>query len=118
MELLLILTYTAICYLAFKVFKIPLNKWTVPTAALGGIGLTTLVLLIMNYNHPFTSEARFYFFTTPMAPYVKGVVLDVPVKPNVPLKTGDVLYRFDPRPYEAVVQQKKAGLAEAELAIR
>ena len=114
MELLLILTYTAICYVAFKVFKIPLNKWTVPTAALGGVTQTILVLLVMNYNHPFTSEARFYFFTTPMAPYVKGVVLDVPVRPNVPLKKGDVLYRLDPRPYEAVVQQKKAALAEAE----
>lgn len=118
MELLLILTYTAICYVAFKVFKIPLNKWTIPTAALGGIGLTTLVLLMMNYNHPFTSEARFYFFTTPMAPYVKGVVLEVPVKPNVPLKKGDVLYRLDPRPYEAVVQQKKAAMAEAEQAVK
>ena len=107
MELLLILTYTAICYVAFKVFKIPLNKWTVPTAALGGVTQTILVLLVMNYNHPFTSEARFYFFTTPMAPYVKGVVLDVPVRPNVPLKKGDVLYRLDPRPYEAVVSKRR-----------
>jgi multidrug resistance efflux pump len=114
MELLLILTYTAICYLAFKVFRIPLNKWTIPTAALGGIFLLGLILLMMNYNHPFTSEARFYFFTTPMAPYVKGVVLEVPIKSNTPLKKGDVLYRLDPRPYEAVVMQKKAALAEAE----
>ena len=37
MELLLILTYTAICVAIFKIFRIPLNKWTLPTAALGGI---------------------------------------------------------------------------------
>ena len=37
MDLLLILTYTALCVVAFKVFKIPLNKWSVPTAALGGV---------------------------------------------------------------------------------
>mgnify|MGYP003543978106 CR=1 FL=1 len=37
MDLLLILTYTAICVGIFKIFKIPLNKWTVPTAVLGGV---------------------------------------------------------------------------------
>ena len=36
METLMILTYTAFCYTIFKIFKIPLNKWTVPTAVLGG----------------------------------------------------------------------------------
>ena len=36
MDLLLILTYGALCIAVFKIFKIPLNKWTVPTAALGG----------------------------------------------------------------------------------
>jgi hypothetical protein len=35
MDLLLILTYTAICHAIFKILKIPVNKWTVPTAALG-----------------------------------------------------------------------------------
>jgi hypothetical protein len=33
MELLLILTYTAICVAVFKIFRIPVNKWTLPTAA-------------------------------------------------------------------------------------
>ena len=37
MELLLILTYSAICVAVFKIFRIPVNKWTLPTAALGGI---------------------------------------------------------------------------------
>ena len=38
MDLLLILTYAGLCIAIFKIFKIPLNKWTVPTAVLGGIG--------------------------------------------------------------------------------
>ena len=38
----------------------------------------------------------------------------MPVKPNEPLKTGDVLFRIDPKPYEFEVQQRKALLAEAE----
>ena len=32
MELLLIMTYAAICVTVFKVFRLPVNKWTVPTA--------------------------------------------------------------------------------------
>jgi multidrug resistance efflux pump len=114
MELLLILTYTAICVAVFKIFRIPVNKWTLPTAALGGIFLITGIMLVMNYNHPFTKSARIYFATTPIMPTVKGRVIDVPVETNTQLKSGDVLFRIDPRPYQYIVDQKKALLAEAE----
>ncbi len=114
MELLLILTYSAICVAVFKIFRIPVNKWTLPTAVLGGIFLITGILLIMNYNHPFTKNARIYFATTPIMPNVKGRVTEVPVVPNAPLKQGDILFKIDPQPYQYVVDQKKALLAEAE----
>ena len=68
MDLLLILTYTAICIVVFKVFKIPLNKWTVPTAALGGVVLIGALILTMNYNHPYSEMSRQYFVTTPIVP--------------------------------------------------
>jgi multidrug resistance efflux pump len=114
MELLLILTYTAICFAVFKIFRIPVNKWTLPTAVLGGIFLISGILLIMNYNHPFTTNARIYFATTPIMPNVKGRVIEVPVEPNAPLNQGDTLFKIDPQPYQYVVDQKKALLAEAE----
>ena len=44
----MVLTYTAFCYAIFKIFKIPLNKWTVPTAILGGIVMIGTVVLLMN----------------------------------------------------------------------
>ena len=98
MELLLILTYFAICFAIFKIFKIPVNQWTLATAALGGIAGLFMLLMILNYNHPFTSNARIYFAVTPVLPTVKGRVTDVPVQQNMPLKQGDVLFRIDPRP--------------------
>src|SRR5580700_6823701 len=110
MELLLILIYVAICVGVFKVFRIPVNQWSLATAALGGIFGISLLLLIMNYNHPFTANARVYFSATPILPGVKGRVIEVPVVTNVPLKEGDVLFRLDPRPYQYVVDQKKASL--------
>ena len=101
MELLMILTYTAICVAVFKIFRIPVNKWTLPTAALGGIFLIAGILLVMNYNHPFSKNARIYFATTPIMPTVKGRVTEVPVKPNEPLKdgagtTGRQRHRYSP----------------------
>ena len=118
MELLLILIYTAICIAVFKIFRIPVNKWTLPTAVLGGIFMIGIILLVMNYNHPFSSNARIYFATTPILPDVKGRVIEVPVKSNTSLKEGDVLFRIDPQPYQYVVDQKKALLAEAETSVK
>src|SRR5437899_90884 len=114
MDLLVILTYVAFCYAGFKVFRIPVNQWTLATAVLGGIVGISLLLLTMNYNHPFSTNARIYFPVTPVMPSVKGRVIEVPVATNTPLKEGDVLFRIDPRPYEYVVQQRRAALAEAE----
>src|SRR5262245_6317855 len=111
MELLLILIYVAICWVIFKIFRIPVNQWSLATAALGGIIGISLLLLIMNYNHPFTNNARIYFAVTPVLPAVRGRVIEVPVQTNKPLKQGDVLFRIDPRPYQYVVDQKKAMLA-------
>ena len=118
MDLLLILTYTAFAYAAFKIFKIPVNKWTVPTAALGGIVLVSGLVLLMSYNHPFTNEGRIYFTSAPVIPAVRGPVIEVPVTSNVPLKKGDVLFRIDPRPYQFAVDEKRAALAEAEQNVR
>ena len=114
MELLLILIYVSLCYVVFKVFRIPVNQWSLATAALGGIIGIALLLLIMNYNHPFTTNARIYFAVTPVFPSVRGRVIEVPVQANMPLKQGDVLFRVDPKPFQYVVDQKQAALAEAE----
>ena len=114
MELLLVLIYVSICVVIFKLFRIPVNQWSLSTAALGGIFGIALLLLTMNYNHPFTSNARIYFPLTPILPTVKGRVIEVPVRSNTPLKEGDVLFRIDPKPFQYVVDEKKAALADAE----
>jgi multidrug resistance efflux pump len=55
---------------------------------------------------------------TPVLPGVKGRVTEVLVQANTPLKEGDVLFRIDPRPYEYVIDQKRAGIAEAEQTVK
>jgi multidrug resistance efflux pump len=113
MDLLLILTYAALAYTAFRVFKIPVNGFSLLTAALGGVFLIGALLLAMNYNHPFSKEARFYYNTTPIVPAVSGIVVEVPAKGGVHLKKGDVLFRINPEPFKNAVSAKEAALADA-----
>lgn len=114
MDLLLIMTYAALCIAIFKIFKIPLNKWTVPTAVLGGVVLIGTLILLMNYNHPFTQFGGQYYSTTPIVPSVKGKVVEVSAKANTPLKKGDPLFKIDPTLFEAELIRKQSALAEAE----
>ncbi|MGL5179956.1 MAG: HlyD family secretion protein, partial [Aeromonas veronii] len=108
MDLLLILTYTALCVAIFKIFRIPLNKWTVPTAALGGVLLIGTLIMLMNYNHPYSEMARNYYVSTPIVPLVKGRVVEVPVQANQPVKKGDVLFRLDDEPFRLKVDSLTA----------
>lgn len=110
MDLLLILTYTAICVAIFKIFRIPLNKWTVPTAVLGGVLIIGTLIMLMNYNHPYSEMARNYYISTPIVPLVKGRVVEVPVKPNQQVKQGDVLFRIDDTPFKQQVASLQARL--------
>ncbi|MBV7436203.1 secretion protein HlyD [Aeromonas encheleia] len=110
MDLLLILTYTAICVGIFKIFKIPLNKWTVPTAVLGGVFIIGALIVLMNYNHPYSEMSRNYYVSTPIVPLVKGRVSEVDVKPNQKVKKGDVLFRIESEPFEQKVASLTARL--------
>lgn len=112
MEMLILLTYTAICVFIFKLFKIPLNKWSVPTAVLGGVVLVGAMVLAMNYNHPFTRKVRQVYVVTPIVPEVRARVLEVPVTPNTPVKKGDPLVILDDTRYQARVAQLEAQLAD------
>jgi multidrug resistance efflux pump len=114
MEILLVAIYVAICMAVFKLFRIPVNQWSLSSAALIGIIGIFLLVLGMAYNHPFTTNARIYYAVTPIFPTVKGRVTEVPVESNTPLKEGDILFRVDPKPYQYVVDEKKASLTEAE----
>lgn len=113
MELLLILTYGAICVAVFKLFRLPVNKWTVPTAVLGGILIIGALVTVMNYNHPYSESVRQYYRTIPIVPQVRGRVVEVPVEPNTLVSAGEVLFRIDPTPYREIVEALEAELKGA-----
>lgn len=103
METLLILTYASLCWVIFKIFKIPVNKWSLTTVVLGGVMMMGTILAGMAYFHPASITARSYFVTTPIVANVRGKVVEVLVQPNVELKKGDILCKIDPIPFQAKV---------------
>lgn len=104
-------TYGVACWLLFFKFKvIPINLYSIVTAGLGAIVIIGTILGIMNYCHPVTKAAQLYMFTTPISPQVRGLVTEVPVKADTPLKKGDVLFQIDPTPYKATVTSLEAQL--------
>jgi len=109
----LIIVYSMIMWIVFKVFKVPVNKWTGTTAVLGGVVSIGFLLLMMGMYHPFTKEARIYSLTTPVLPTVKGRVVEVNVKTGDRVQEGDLLFRIDPEPFQYAVDQLEADLSLA-----
>lgn len=58
MEITLTLIYLALCIAIFASFRIPLNQWTLPSAALGGLVLVFGLVQFLNYYHPYSSSSR------------------------------------------------------------
>ena len=56
----------------FKIFKIPVNEWSLSTAALGGIMGIFLLLLVMNYTLPVHDERPNLFCSDPNIADRKG----------------------------------------------
>lgn len=118
MDLLIIMTYAALAYGCFKLFNIPVNKWTVPTAILGGVFIVAGLILTMNYNHPYTFMAQKAVITVPVIPQVSGTVSEVLVTPNEPIKAGSILFKIDPTVYQARVDRLTADLFKAEQQVK
>lgn len=113
MDLLIILTYVAFAWAIFKIFKIPVNKWSVPTAALGGVFLVSGLILLMNYNHPYTALAQKAVISVPVTPQVTGVIIKVTDKVNVRIPKGEMLFQLDDTRYQARVKRVEADLVTA-----
>ena len=111
MEAILLSAYFSLCWIIFKIFKIPLNKWSGTTVILGAVIMMGTILMGMAYYHPSSRTARTYFITTQLVSNVKGKVIEVSAEPNVQLQGGEILFKIDPTPFQAKVDDLTAQLA-------
>jgi len=110
METLLILTYASICWIVFKVFKLPVNKWSMTTVVLGGVILLGSILMVMAYYHPASMTARSYFVSTPIVPNVRGKIVSVDAVPNKLVEKGDILFKLNTTPFQAAFDDLNSQL--------
>ena len=69
----------------------------------------------VNVVAPSSANLRVYRYQVPVVSRVPGRVIEVAVEEgNRPVKTGDVLFRVDPVPFENTLRQLKAQLVASE----
>jgi len=115
MELILLGIYAFFAWLVFFKFKwLPWNIVTqVITITLPIIGLTMLIL-VLNIVAPSSHDIRVVNYVVPINPPVRGLVTEVPIEPNKPIKKGDVLFRIDPAPFEISVRNFEAQITQLQ----
>ena len=111
MELILLGIYSYIIWLIFFKFKwLPWNFVSqVIVVTIPIVGLTMLIL-ILNIVAPSSADVRVVNYVVAVNSRVNGIVTEVPIEPNRPIKRGQVLFKLDPRPYEIEIQGFRAQL--------
>ena len=113
----LTIIYGVILYALVHLKVVPWNTfWKISPAIWAGFWFVVL-FIPMNWGAP-TGSAVVIRYSVPIVPNVAGEVIDVPVKPNTPLKKDDILFRIDPVPYEAQVRQFESQIELAELRLQ
>ena len=113
MILFLVLIYAALLFLLIKTGKVPNSSATWLTIIPYIVLLLVALFIPMQWGAP-AGKAVVLTYSVAIVPNVVGEVIEVPVKPNVPLKKDDVLFRIDPTPYQAALDGLKAQLRLAE----
>jgi multidrug resistance efflux pump len=115
MEILLLAIYSFFVWLIF--FKFKWLPWTfvsqVIVITLPVIGITMLILLL-NIVAPSSADVRVINYVVPINARVNGLVTEVPIEPNRPIKKGEVLFRIDPTPYQIEVNSFEAQLKQLD----
>lgn len=116
MELLLLGIYSFIAWLIFFKFRwLPWNITSqVITITIPIFGMAALILLL-NIVAPSSHDVRVVNYVVPINARVTGLVTEVPIEPNRPIKKGDVLFKIDSTPFQIAVQNAEAEVARLEV---
>jgi multidrug resistance efflux pump len=105
--------YLVLVWLVFSKLKLVRWGWgSGIVAGLGGAFILAVFLAMFNYLTPsgsFVVVSR----VAEVTPNVSGQVVAIPVKPNVAVKAGTILFQIDPAPFQYKVNQLDASLVQA-----
>jgi len=91
-----------------KSLRIGFTLLLVVAAIAGGVHLYDYYM-----NEPWTRDGRISADVVSIAPDIAGLVAEVKVTDNQPVKAGDVLFAIDPARYQVAVDQAQAKLENA-----
>ena len=105
--------YVLAIVLVFKVFRVRPRPWPIALFVTAGVLMIGGIVVCWTLAAPISERAVVTRYVIQIVPWVKGKVLRIPAKPNVPLVKGkNVLFEIDPAPY-----QDSLNLAQAQLKV-
>jgi len=111
--LIILSLYAILVWLVFSRLKIMRWGWVSGTLTVI-IGTFILAVFLAMFNY-LTPSGSFVIVSrvVEVMPNVSGEIIDIPLRPNVPMKRGTILFRIDPAPFRYKVEQPSASLVQA-----
>ena len=116
MIVFLTLIYVALLGVLVWMGKLPNSAKTWFTVPIWMVLLLIFLFFPMQLGAP-SGPVRVMTYSVSIIPNVAGPVTEVVAEESEPLKKGDVLFKIDPRPFQYLLEAKKAALAESEQAV-
>jgi multidrug resistance efflux pump len=112
--LIILCLYAFAMWAVFSKFKLVRWGWLSGSISiLIGVFILATFMALFNYLTP-SGRVTVTGRVVEVTPNVTGQIIAIPVKPNVPVKTGDILFQIDPAPFQYKVAQLQASLAGAK----
>ena len=84
---------------------------------IGVVMIGAIIFMWLTYA-PTTADGRTFQYVVQIVPNVAGPVTEINADALVPLKKGDVLFKIDPTPYQASVDQLEASIKRTQAQMR
>ena len=89
-----------------------MNKKYIATGVVVLVAVVVALLAYWDYVvNPWTRDGRVRASVVQIAPRVSGPIVELPIVDNQFVRAGDVLFRIDPRTFQAALDQSRAELA-------
>lgn len=112
--LIILCLYLGLVWLVFS--KLKLLKWgwgAGSVTVLLGAFILAVFLAMFNYLTP-SGSLTVVSRVVEVTPNVSGQIVSIPVKANVPVKVGTILFQIDQSPFQTKIKQLDASLAQAK----
>ncbi len=113
MIVFLLILYLGVLAVLVKLKVIKLNTFWKISPVLWVLILLIALFIPMQWGAP-SGAVTMYQYVLEITPNVSGPVVEVPVKPLVPVKEGDVLFKIDARPFQYQLDQLTAVRKQTE----